>query len=223
MLRGRYSCACSTHAKPSSTSFSLYHFPYRFRLFFNRPAFLYFPTRTVSRTDPSSLYPLFALSLSKPYRKTGGGGKGNDLLANIRVPIWTSLGPCSFRQAGNGNRQERNSRALKPSTLHLEPHFPLTPIIPAHTSHSPVSPMIPALARTPRGEGVKIHPQPSSNTLHLSTHSVNVGAPTFSTSAARLLSTPPHKQDVATGRRTNALKPVLPAVNSHFGGTGPAF
>ena len=76
MLRGRYSSACSIHAKPSSTPFSSYQFLYSFRPPLNCPAFLHFPTRTDSRTDPSSLHLLSPLPLPTPYRKTRGGGRG---------------------------------------------------------------------------------------------------------------------------------------------------
>jgi hypothetical protein len=58
------------------------------------------------------------------------------------------------------------------------PEILLTPIISALTVDSPVSPIIPALTQKPRVGGT-IQLQSSSNTLHLSTHSVHVGAPTF--------------------------------------------
>src|SRR5271155_4930642 len=151
MLRGCYSCACSIHAKPSSTPFSPYRFLYRFRPSFNCTSFLHFPTRTDSRTDPSSYHPLSPPPLLAPYRKTGVGGRGTNLLANIRVPNCESLRPRSFHRAGHCNRDERNALNLELSTLNLELHFPLSPTIPAHTVHLPATPIIPALTQNGGG------------------------------------------------------------------------
>jgi hypothetical protein len=155
MFRGRYSYARSVPPTPSSTPFSRYNFLYRFRPSFNFRVFSHFPTRT----DPSSLYrPSFQL-LGAPYRKTGGGGRGEP-----------SFSPLATRH----------------SLLPLSPTIPtLLPSLPrvargaffAKGTQPRLSLIIPALTRTPRGEGVQ--GRPSSNTLHLSTHSVNVGAPTF--------------------------------------------
>jgi hypothetical protein len=75
--------------------------------------------------------------------------------------------------------RERSSCAISvPGNPSFASQNPLSPIIPAHPGHSSVTPIIPALTQN-RGWGVPTRPQPSSNTLHLSTHPVNVGAPTF--------------------------------------------
>jgi hypothetical protein len=57
-----------------------------FRLPSISPVSIYFPTRTESCTDPSSLYPLSPLSLPKPYRKTGGGGRGRAFFSPLACP-----------------------------------------------------------------------------------------------------------------------------------------
>jgi hypothetical protein len=106
MLRGRYFCTCPMLCTSSSTRSLPYQFLYRFYPSFNCPLFSHFPTRTVSRTDPSSLYPLFPLSLPLPYRKSRGGGRGIDLLANTRVPNWKSLCHTPMR-VGAGLQQNR--------------------------------------------------------------------------------------------------------------------
>jgi hypothetical protein len=86
---------------------------------------------------------------------------------------------------------------------------PLTPIIPALNPDSPVTPIIPALTQK-GGWGAKTMPQHSSNTLNLSTHSVNVGAPTFppgtpvSLPALGVLSPPPTLHTHPTPRHLEA-------------------
>src|SRR5208282_206391 len=76
MFRGRRTCAFSLVPTRLSTQLSPCNFLYRLRPCFNLAVFLDFPTRTVSRTDPSSLYPLSLLSLTIPYRKNRGRGEG---------------------------------------------------------------------------------------------------------------------------------------------------
>ena len=171
MLRGRDACASSILSASSPTRSLPCRFPYRFRPSLNCPVFWRFPTRTDSRTEPSSLYPLSSLSLPHPYRKTGGGGRG--------AP---SFSPLATR------------------------HSPLrvSPTIPAPTVRSPVTLIIPALTQN-RGRGATTMAQPSSNTLDLSTHSVNVGAPTF----------------LAPTQGTPAGMPALGALTSRTRSTDP--
>jgi hypothetical protein len=129
-LGGRCSCAHSYPLYParpelrgdrsprraapfSSIPFSPHHFLYSFRPSFNCPGFLHFPNCTDSRTDPSSLYPLPPLSLTAPYRKTGGAGRGGPLFS----PLATRHSPLP----------------LSPIIPALTVHSPVTPIIPALT------------------------------------------------------------------------------------------
>jgi hypothetical protein len=160
MLRGWHSCACSIHAKPSSTPFPPYHFLYRFRPSFNCPAFLHFTKRTDSHTEPSSLYPLSPLSLPMPYRKTGGGGRSGPFfspLATRHSPL--SLSPIIPAHPGD-SPVTPIIPALLPRAFSAKGTRPrLTPIIPALTVHSPASPIIPALTRPPGGRG----PLPNPN------------------------------------------------------------
>jgi hypothetical protein len=61
---------------------------------------IHFPTCTVSRTGPSSLYPLSPLSLSAPYQKNRGRGEGTIALpCSITYPVilLTLIGAPTFR------------------------------------------------------------------------------------------------------------------------------
>ncbi len=95
MFRGRCLCATTLRPIPSFIPFSPYRFLYRFRPSFNSPVFFHFRTRTDSRTEPSSLYPLPPLSLSTPYRKNRGRGEAYLFLATRHQPLATF--PNSFR------------------------------------------------------------------------------------------------------------------------------